>query len=78
MPTGKVKWFNSQKGFGFITPDESGYVLLVHTKDIEGGSLRENEKVTYKVGQGDNGIYAKGVSLITNPYRYSEGSQNFL
>jgi CspA family cold shock protein len=74
MPTGTVKWFNSQKGLGFITPDEFGYVLLVHTKDIEEGPLQENEKVTYTLGQGDNGIYAKSVSLTASPYRYSEGS----
>ena len=67
MLTGKVKWFDSQKRFGYIAPDEFGYVVFVHAKNIEGGSLRENEEVTYELRQGDTGIYAKSVSLITNP-----------
>jgi CspA family cold shock protein len=69
MPTGRVKWFNTQKKFGFITPDEGGYVLFVETKDIEGGFLRENERVKYETGRRDTGLYAKSVSLITDPYR---------
>jgi CspA family cold shock protein len=55
MPTGKVKWFNSQKKFGFITPDDGGKDLFVHANSIDGGSLQDNDQVKYDVGQGQKG-----------------------
>jgi CspA family cold shock protein len=64
MPTGTVKWFNSQKRFGFITPDEGGNDLFVHANSIEGGLLRDNDEVKYEVGQGQKGPCAENVTLI--------------
>ena len=65
---GTVKWFNSEKGFGFITPDinpESGDVF-VHCKSIktEGfKSLEEKQKVSYNVVQGQKGLQAEEVEV---------------
>lgn len=51
MPTGIVKFFNNDKGFGFIAPDNGGADVFVHVSALQGGSLREGEKVSYEVGQ---------------------------
>lgn len=53
-----VKWSNSEKGFGFIVPDDGGSDVFVHYSEIQGGEFRnleENQKVTYEVEQGDWG-----------------------
>ena len=52
MPTGTVKWFNAQKGFGFIQPEGGGADVFVHISAVERsgiGNLTENQKVTYEV-----------------------------
>ena len=52
MPTGTVKWFNSQKGFGFIEPDSGGGDAFVHISAVERAGLndlREGEKVSYEL-----------------------------
>ena len=67
MPTGKVKWFNDQKGFGFITPDDGSNDLFVHHTSIEGEghrSLREDQEVEFEVEQGEKGPAATNVKLI--------------
>lgn len=52
MATGTVKFFNDDKGFGFITPDNGGQDVFVHISALErGSSLREGDKVRYEVGQ---------------------------
>jgi cold shock protein len=62
---GTVKWFNADKGFGFITPEEGGNDLFVHHSEIrtEGyASLDEGQKVEFSVGQGKKGPCATGVT----------------
>ena len=52
MPTGKVKWFNGQKGFGFIAPDDGGSDVFVHISALERAGvafLAEGQKVSYEV-----------------------------
>ncbi|HEV2727108.1 MAG TPA: cold-shock protein [Solirubrobacterales bacterium] len=67
MPTGTVKWFNDDKGFGFITPDEGGKDLFVHFSGIAGNgfrSLAEGARVNYDAEQGDKGPKAVNVSPV--------------
>ncbi len=67
MAQGTVKWFNEDKGYGFISPDDAGEELFVHYAAIEGGgfrSLKEGERVSYKVGQGRRGPQAENVSKV--------------
>jgi cold shock protein len=64
---GTVKWFNADKGFGFITPEDGGNDLFVHHSEIrtEGyASLDEGQKVEFTVGQGKKGPCATGVRPI--------------
>ena len=64
MATGTVKWFNSAKGFGFITSDE-GADVFVHYSDIAGDgfkSLEEGDAVEFEVTEGDKGPKAVNVS----------------
>ena len=66
MATGTVKWFNSDKGYGFIT-QESGPDLFVHFSAIEGSgfkNLEENDKVEYEIGSGPKGPNATNVRRI--------------
>ncbi|QVL57348.1 MAG: cold shock domain-containing protein [Simkaniaceae bacterium] len=60
---GKVKFFNSQKGFGFITPDSGGKELFVHVNSLEGDtqSLNEGQNVEYNEEEGRKGPEAKNV-----------------
>jgi len=67
MPTGTVKWFSDDKGFGFITPDESGKDLFVHHSGIAGDgyrSLAEGARVQYDSEAGDKGPKAVNVQAI--------------
>ena len=67
MPQGTVKWFNGEKGFGFITPDDGTKDLFVHYSEIQGNgyrSLDENQRVQFEVEQGAKGPQAVGVSTV--------------
>ena len=64
MSTGRVKWFNEKKGFGFIVPDDGSEEVFVHHSNIaaEGyRSLDEGQKVEYETGQGRKGLEATNV-----------------
>ena len=64
MPTGKVKWFNDQKGFGFITPDEGEKDLFVHQSEITMDgfrTLQEGQAVQYDIAESDKGPKACNV-----------------
>ncbi len=64
LPKGKVKWFNSSKGYGFIVPDDGGKDIFVHYSSIEGDGykvLNEGEAVDYEVNDGEKGPQATKV-----------------
>ena len=64
MATGTVKWFNNDKGYGFITPDGGGEDLFAHFQSIEMDgykSLTENQKVSFEVTQGQKGKQASNI-----------------
>lgn len=67
MAQGTVKWFNAEKGFGFITPDDGDRDVFVHYSEITGSgfrSLEENQRVEFEIGQGTKGPQATSVKLI--------------
>ena len=63
MPTGIVKFFNVQKGFGFITPDDGGKEVFVHISGLT-DDIREKDKVSYDVVDGKRGPSANNVTVI--------------
>ena len=62
METGTVKFYNEEKGFGFITPDNGGKDLYVHSTAVQNGPIKEGDKVEFEIGQGDKGPRAENVS----------------
>jgi CspA family cold shock protein len=67
MATGNVKWFNSEKGFGFISQDDGGPDVFVHFSAISGNgyrNLEENQKVEFETTQGPKGPQASNVTII--------------
>jgi CspA family cold shock protein len=67
MTQGSVKWFNGEKGFGFIAQDGGGPDVFVHFSAITGSgfkSLEEGQRVEFEIGQGQKGPQAQNVSVI--------------
>ena len=64
MAEGTVKWFNADKGYGFIAPDDGGADVFVHFSAIQSDgyrSLQENQRVEFSIGQGNRGPQAEQV-----------------
>ncbi|MCM3689534.1 cold-shock protein [Kocuria rosea] len=67
MTTGVVKWFNAEKGFGFIAPDDGSADVFAHFSAINSGgfrSLEENQRVQFKVQQGPKGLQAANITVL--------------
>ena len=67
MATGTVKWFNAEKGFGFITPDGGGADVFAHYSAIDATGFRtldENQRVEFEIAQGPKGPQAAQISSI--------------
>ena len=69
LSTGTVKWFNDEKGYGFIEQENGGNDLFVHFRQVNnttGGrvSLNDGQKVTYEIGEGQKGPQAENVTAI--------------
>ena len=67
MAKGKVKWFNDQKGFGFIVPEEGGADVFVHYTGISGSgyrSLAEGQPVEFEIEEGPKGPKAANVTVV--------------
>ena len=67
MATGTVKWFNADKGFGFIAPDDGSADVFAHFSAINGTgyrSLEENQQVSFDVAQGAKGLQAENITVI--------------
>ncbi len=86
MPTGKVKWFNNAKGFGFILPDTGEEDLFAHYSSIEMDgykTLKAGQSVTFDLMRGDKGMHATHIRVVdadaqrpeTNP-RTSDSTQS--
>ncbi|MEN8175962.1 MAG: cold-shock protein [Pseudomonadota bacterium] len=66
MQTGKVKWFNNAKGYGFVTPDEGGQDVFVHFSAIqmEGyKTLKEGQTVSFELSEGPKGLHATSIQF---------------
>ncbi|MDK4284555.1 transcription antiterminator/RNA stability regulator CspE [Corynebacterium pseudodiphtheriticum] len=67
MAKGTVKWFNAEKGFGFISPEDGSKDVFVHYSEIQGNgfrSLEENQQVEFEVGEGAKGPQAQQVVAL--------------
>ncbi|MDI2098276.1 cold-shock protein [Ruicaihuangia caeni] len=67
MATGTVKWFNAEKGFGFITPDDGSADVFAHFSAIESNgyrSLEENQRVEFETARGPKGLQAEKIRSI--------------
>ena len=67
MATGTVKWFNAEKGYGFITQDGGGPDVFAHFSAIQATgyrTLEENQRVEFDVTQGQKGLQAENVRVV--------------
>jgi cold shock protein len=65
MSTGKVKFFNETKGFGFIIEDETNKEFFVHITEVTGDVLQEDDKVEFEIAESDKGLNAVEVNVIS-------------
>ena len=63
MTKGTVKFFNDEKGFGFIAPEDGGKDVFVHANGLNGTSLNEGDKVSFDVEEGRKGLNAVNVTV---------------
>jgi CspA family cold shock protein len=66
MPTGKVKWFNAEKNYGFIEPDDGGDDLFLHGSNIQGSATkpRDGDRVEFDAEEGPKGLKATNVQIL--------------
>ena len=67
MAEGTVKWFNAEKGFGFIAPEDGSADVFVHYSAIQTNGFRtleENQRVRFEIGQGNKGPQATDVTAV--------------
>ena len=67
MAQGTVKWFNAEKGFGFIAPEDGSADVFVHYSEIQGNGFRtlaENQQVSFEIGEGQKGPQAANVNAL--------------
>ena len=67
MATGTVKWFNTEKGFGFIAPDDGSADVFAHFSAITGDgyrNLEENQKVSFDAERGPKGMQAANIQVL--------------
>ncbi|WP_080793129.1 cold-shock protein [Corynebacterium pacaense] len=67
MAQGTVKWFNPEKGFGFIAPSDGSADVFVHYSEIQGNGFRtleENQLVEFEIGEGAKGLQAQAVRAV--------------
>lgn len=64
MQTGKVKFFNAGKGFGFIVPDNGGKDVFVHANDTNGAQLQDGDSVEFEIVEGRKGPQASNVRVL--------------
>lgn len=71
MPTGKVKWFSVERGYGFINPNDGSKDVFVHRNNVEGlgwdEGLRDGEEVEYEVERTPKGVNAVNIIRISDP-----------
>jgi len=64
MINGTVKFFNDEKGYGFITPDDGGKDVFVHANGLDGIRINEGDKVSFETEEGKKGLNAVNVSVV--------------
>jgi CspA family cold shock protein len=64
LETGKVKFFNEEKGFGFIVPNNGGAEVFVHVTGLQGQTITEGDEVEYEIGEGRKGPCAINVKKM--------------